>query len=156
MRLAIAVIPQQAEQRLVNILRRGLLCRQHGWSHANHGSGEFELDRPFQGMIDDILDGQRRMDALFGPYGWQRVFVPPYHRLAVAFKSLIPALGFSGVSTGAPLTLKLEHVREAKAELDLFDWAVGPVALRRRRGRAPSGCSPHAVPKVATTSRSGS
>ena len=41
-----------------------------------------------------------------------------------AFKSLIPALGFSGVSTGAPLTLQPEHVREAKAELDLFDWAV--------------------------------
>jgi hypothetical protein len=122
-RLAIAVIPQQAEHRLVGVLEGANCCVwQHGWSHADYGQGEFGLDRPFQAMIDDILAGQLRMNALFGPLGWQRVFVPPYHRVAVAFKSLIPALGFSGVSTGLPLTLELEHVREAKAELDLLDW----------------------------------
>src|SRR5262249_28677441 len=74
-----------------------------------HKSGEFGDGRTLDTMADDAVAGARALDSLFGPVGWQKVFVPPNHKLSLAFKALIPKLGYLGLSAGAGRTDLLQH-----------------------------------------------
>jgi hypothetical protein len=121
--VGLGVVPEFADSSLVSIAAEGPCCIwQHGWGHHFHAAGEFGEERDVALMVQDALSGQREMDRVFGPGGWQRVFVPPNHMLSVAFKSLLPGLGYLGVSAGDPLTPRLAHVVEVNAEVDVMDW----------------------------------
>jgi hypothetical protein len=99
--VALAVIPEQADAALARLLTTETCCVwQHGWNHRWYERGEFGDGRPLEAMKYDALSGQRRMDQLFGPQGWQRIFVPPFHEIAMPFKALLPVLGYLGVSAG--------------------------------------------------------
>lgn len=126
--VALAVVPERADQSLVDVLSTAP-CRvwQHGWGHHFHASGEFGDGRALTLMIEDGERGQRALDWLFGPDGWQRVFVPPNHMLSMAFKTLVPTLGYLGVSAGVPLTAPVEGVAEVNAEIDVMDWPAGRI-----------------------------
>jgi hypothetical protein len=126
--VAVAVIPKHADQSLVNILSANPCCVwQHGWGHNFHKSGEFGDGRAVDTMVDDALAGARTLDSLFGPAGWQKVFVPPNHMLSLAFKTLIPRLGYVGLSAGSPLTPPIRGVMEFNAEIDVMNWPEGKI-----------------------------
>jgi hypothetical protein len=126
--VALGVIPQRADDSLVHLVSGKDCCIwQHGWSHDFHVSGEFGDGRPLELMMHDALCGQRALDRLFGPSGWQPVFVPPNHSLSMTFKSLIPSLGYVGLSAGAPLTPRLDYVPEVNAEIDIMNWPEGKI-----------------------------
>ncbi|MEO5826132.1 MAG: glycosyltransferase [Gemmatimonadales bacterium] len=122
----LAVVPERAEAALVDALTGSSCCIwQHGWGHHFHAAGEFGDGRPLEAMMTDALNGRNALDELCGPAGWQRVFVPPNHCLAMPFKSVIPALGYHALSAGVPLTPELPHVAELNAEIDVMDWPRG-------------------------------
>jgi glycosyltransferase involved in cell wall biosynthesis len=150
-RVGLAVIPERADDSLARLLFDAP-CRvwQHGWGHHYHADGEFGQGRALQAMIDDALSGQQRLNGIFGPGGWQRVFVPPFHALSLSFKALLPRLGYAGLSAGDPLTPPLQTVHEVNAEVDIVNWkerrffgadAVNAMLVEqlavRRSGRIP-------------------
>ena len=125
---ALAVVPERADDSLVRLVSTAECCVwQHGWGHHFHASGEFGDGRALDAMTHDALIGQRALDRLFGPSGWQRVFVPPNHAISMAFKALIPSLGYLGVSAGVPVTPGLDHVVEVNAEVDVMNWPEGRI-----------------------------
>lgn len=126
--LAVAVVAEHADESLARLLSAAECCIwQHGWGHHFHASGEFGDGRPLDLMTSDALSGQRALDRLFGPYGWQRVFVPPNHQIAMPFKAVVPGLGYLGVSAGVQLTPPLDSVVEVNAEIDVMNWPEGKI-----------------------------
>ena len=126
--VAVAVVPEHADCSLVHVLSGNPCCVwQHGWGHKFHKSGEFGDGRTLDTMADDAVAGARALDSLFGPVGWQKVFVPPNHKLSLAFKALIPKLGYLGLSAGAPLTPPIKGVTEFNAEIDVMNWPEGKI-----------------------------
>jgi hypothetical protein len=73
-------------------------------------------------MMAEAHSGQLALDRLFGKAGWQRVFVPPFHALSVPFKTLLPGLGYWGLSAGLPLTPPIDTIVEINAEVDIMNW----------------------------------
>jgi len=144
--VALGAIPERLDRSVADLATpAGCPIWQHGWGHHFHGDGEFGNSRPLGDMLDDAMRGQETLDRLLGPSGWQRVFVPPNHQLSMSFKSMIPVLGYAGVSAGIPVTPSIDHVIEVNAEIDVMDWPAGralpleivcglfEVALRARR-----------------------
>jgi hypothetical protein len=121
--VGLAVIPERADDSLASFLVGAPFCVwQHGWGHHHHKSGEFGDDRGLEAMTEDALKGQAALDRVFGPAGWERVFVPPFHALSVPFKGQLAALGYRGLSAGHPLTPPDDSLPEINAELDVVDW----------------------------------
>jgi FkbM family methyltransferase len=128
--VGLAVIPSEVEPGLPAALQ-GTSCVvwQHGWLHKwsldeqgrQYSHGEFGEGRSLEAMMSDALEGQRAMDRLFEG-GWQRVFVPPFHALTSAFKSVIPSLGYLGLSSGKPHKARISTVPEVNADIDIMDW----------------------------------
>ncbi|SDB54187.1 glycosyltransferase [Bauldia litoralis] len=134
---AIAVVPEQADESLAALLSEADCCVwQHGWGHHTQTAGEFGEGRAADTMALEASAGQRILDRLFGPHGWQRVFVPPFHLLSMRFKALVPDLGYLGVSAGVQLTPPIDHVVEVNAEVDVMNWPerrmLGDLAIRGR------------------------
>ncbi len=126
--LALGAVPEFADQSLATLLSQAECCVwQHGWGHHFFEAGEFGEGRSLDLLRQDALAGQRALDRLFGPSGWQRVFVPPNHLISMAFKALVPTLGYLGVSAGVVLTPALEDVLEVNAEVDVMNWIDGKV-----------------------------
>lgn len=126
--IAVGVIPEHADDSLVELLSHSECCVwQHGWGHHSHTSGEFGEDRALDMLVDNALTGARAMDRLFGVDGWQRVFVPPNHLIAMPFKALVPDLGYLGISAGVQLTPPIDGVMEVNAEIDIMNWYEGKV-----------------------------
>jgi len=129
--VAIAAIPDAADRSLAEIASAASCCVwQHGYRHRwqheqtdkSYRDGEFGESRSLKAMTEDAKQGQVALDRIFGPAGWQRVFVPPFHALSLPFKMTIPSLGYWGVSAGRPLTPRLEAIPEANAEIDIMNW----------------------------------
>ena len=129
--VGLAVIPQQADQTLAKLISEAPCCVwQHGWRHlwqydgvaGGYSQGEFGTGRTLELMMVDAQRGQEALDHIFGEAGWQRVFVPPFHALSPEFKSLLPSLGYCGLSAGLPLTPLIDTIAEVNAETDLMHW----------------------------------
>jgi Glycosyl transferase family 2 len=129
--VALATIPERADDTLARLASDAPCCIwQHGyrhhWRHEQGGErytdGEFGEGRVLQAMVADAQQGQLALDQVFGPDGWQRVFVPPFHALSVSFKALIPTLGYCGVSAGSPLTPRIAPIPEVNADIDIMNW----------------------------------
>jgi hypothetical protein len=126
MLLALGVVPERADDSLVSLVAGAPCCVwQHGWGHHFHTAGEFGEGRPLDRMTHDAMCGQRALDRLFGPAGWQRVFVPPNHLISMPFKTALPRLGYLGLSAGGELTPHLAGVVEQNAEIDVMNWPEG-------------------------------
>jgi hypothetical protein len=144
--VGLGVVPEKADASLANaVATSARFCVwQHGWGHHSHELGEFGDGRALNLMVADAQRGQESLDRLLGPNGWQKVFVPPFHLISLPFKSLIPSLGYLGLSAGEPLTPPIPGVFEVNAEVDVMNWPEGklhdPVAvstmlLRQLRSR---------------------
>ena len=125
-KIGFAVVPSKADHALAARLKDApAVVWQHGWAQREHGSGEFGEGRSIDDMVNDVLLGRHRMDDVFGPGGWQKVFVPPFHQLSMEMKSLLATLGFSGLSSGHPRTAAVADLPEVNAEIDLVDGRNG-------------------------------
>jgi glycosyltransferase involved in cell wall biosynthesis len=129
--IALAAIPDRADASLARLVADAPCCVwQHGYRHdwrderecEEFTKGEFGEGRLLKAMTDDAEQGQRALDRVFGPAGWQRVFVPPFHALSISFKAMLPSLGYWGVSAGCPLTPRLDAVAEVNADIDIMNW----------------------------------
>ena len=124
--VALAVIPEGAQESLARLAERAPCCIwQHGLIHHDHGQGEFGEGRPLDLLKHEALRGQRWLDRLFTPAGWQRVFVPPFHAISMPFKRAVAGLGYVGLSAGDPLVPPVEGLPEQNAAFDLTDWSDG-------------------------------
>jgi hypothetical protein len=78
---------------------------QHGWRHINwQASGkqaEFGDNRPLERQNNDILQGRRKMEAIFGPH-FIPIFTPPWNNFSAATLKVLRSLGFKGISAAAP------------------------------------------------------
>jgi hypothetical protein len=126
--VAVAVIPKFADDSLARAIgSSGVSCAwQHGWSHAAHGGNrEFGSNRHIDELMIDAESGRGRMSALFGPGGWQPVFVPPWNHISQEFKAVLPGLGYTGLSAAfAPNPPP--GLSEVNVDIDLIDWSHYP------------------------------
>lgn len=156
--LALAVIPQSAEDALATLLEAEgapVQILQHGFSHDNHapeGEKKQELGphRDLAVMESELARGQARLGTLFGPRALP-LLVPPWNRIAPALTARLPGLGIKGLSTFGPRREKwpVPGLLQVNCQLDPFAWKparrfIGAVEflaalveeLKTRRGAA--------------------
>jgi predicted deacetylase len=137
----LAVIPMALTPSLAGKLRalgvrtNGKIgLHQHGLRHANHQrsgrKSEFGEDRPTEAILEDIRDGKRRLEELFGGLV-QPVFTPPWNRCCRATGSALAELGFRVLSRdeGSP-PLRVHGLLEINVRVDWFAHRGG---VRRSR-----------------------
>ncbi len=106
--LHLAVIPAPASQDLAGRLS-GLAAVHvlpHGWRHQNHApveqkKAEFGAHRPVPAMLDEIAEGWRRLQEVFGAQALP-VFTPPWNRVAPDVVEGLAGAGLLAISTYAP------------------------------------------------------
>lgn len=106
--LTLAVIPKQAEPELAERISHTfhVTAVQHGWRHRNHSPPgercvEFGSGRSIDVMVDELCQGEARLQALFGTR-FIPVFVPPWNRIALELAPFFPEIGMTGLSTFGP------------------------------------------------------
>ena len=129
--LAIAVIPARVENALAGALTETRIdVLQHGYAHANHepdGRKKAELGpaRPANAVIAELLDGRRKMEALFGAR-FLPVIVPPWNRISDAVIAHLPESGFRGLSTyRARPRDPASRLLRVNTHVDILDWREG-------------------------------
>ena len=133
----LAVIPMLAEPALAGALRAmpALLPCQHGCWHRNHApeggkKSEFGSLRQADEVQPEIAQARRRLGDLFGE-ALLPVFVPPWNRIDPNHASLLPQLGFEGLSCFRGYSLgQAGGPRLGNTDLDIMDWGS-------RTGRPP-------------------
>lgn len=125
--LALAVIPESAEQTLADALRGRptVAVLQHGWSHANHGGSgkksEFPAERPAAAVAADLARGHERLGDLFGAVS--PVLAPPWNRFAPEFETLLPRAGLAALSTMG--SRAVGAATRVDVHVDLVAWKAG-------------------------------
>lgn len=133
----LAVIPMLAEPALAKVLQTmpALLPCQHGCRHRNHApqgarKSEFGPLRPAGDIRDEIAQARSRLGDILSA-AVLPVFVPPWNRIDPGHASLLPELGFSGLSCFRGYSLNPGGgPRLANTHLDIMDWGS-------RTGRQP-------------------
>jgi hypothetical protein len=129
--LALAVIPATATKSLAEAVSgvAGIEILQHGYAHVSHrpaGAKKAELgaDRDIWDVARDIAEGRGRMVDLFGDDGWLDVMVPPWNRIDPPVATLLPGLGFHGLTTFRTRNLEdaSESLRLVNTHIDIIDW----------------------------------
>ncbi len=103
----------------------GISVAVHGLAHRNHAppgmkAAEFGPGRPLSALWADAATGLRIARERVPGSHLLPVFVPPWNRLAPALASVLPELGYRGLSAvpGAPIP----GLRRIDATLDPIDW----------------------------------
>lgn len=129
--VALAVIPARAETSLAQRLagEDGVVAWQHGWAHMNHapiGAPKAEIGphRPAAWVLGELARGWLRLDAVFGPTGWQKVLVPPHNRIAEAVIDALPAAGYRGLSAGMGPRPAARGRAMINAHVDIMNWST--------------------------------
>lgn len=106
---------------------------QHGWRHVNWQrtgkKSEFGEQRPLEKQWRDIMNGQQKMQDIFGDH-LLPVFTPPWNRLSLQTIKILHQLGFKAVSLDGPLP------RGGKGPAPLKNLRVS-VDLHTRKSRNP-------------------
>lgn len=127
--VAVAVIPARADETLVRIFDvNGDICvLQHGYAHSNHAASpekksELGADRPCDDVAAELLRGHEMLAGLFDD-GFLPVIVPPWNRIAEGIVSLLPKLGYIGLSTFAPRhSRRKDRFVTVNTHVDIIDW----------------------------------
>jgi hypothetical protein len=128
--LALAVIPEGVTDLLAERLAKtdNVTVLQHGIAHTNHAAppakkAELGADRPAAALAAALGAGRSRLEALFGGQ-FRPVLVPPWNRIAADLVPLLPAAGFSGLSTaGARRQAEpAPGLHQVNTHLDPVDW----------------------------------
>jgi hypothetical protein len=98
---------------------------QHGWRHVNWQrtgkKSEFGEQRPLEKQWRDIMNGQQKMQAIFGEH-LLPVFTPPWNRLSLQTVKILQQLDFKAVSLDGPLPRGgkgLSPLRNLRVAVDL-------------------------------------
>lgn len=129
----LAVIPKFTKDALVERMRDlpNLIAVMHGFAHDNHApagqkKAEFGANRAPEQVLDELHQGQARLQALFA--GQLRpMFVPPWNRIDPShFDSLVDA-GFTTVSTFTPRAqpYAAPGLLQINTHLDPIAWHAG-------------------------------
>ncbi len=103
--LCLAVVPAAAGEALAAATARAadMVVAVHGYAHRNHavaGARKAELgpERPLDIMLDELVRGRERLEALYGE-DVEPILVPPWNRISPPLVPRLPAAGFKGLST---------------------------------------------------------
>jgi hypothetical protein len=103
----------------------------HGLSHANHApparkKAEFGADRALSALE---ADAELALGTAVGAFGSRLlpVFVPPWNRIAAAFVSALPGLGYRGLSTlgNRARSEPVAALAQVNIHFDPIDWHGG-------------------------------
>jgi hypothetical protein len=133
--ISLAVIPAAAHPELGEWVAHSsgsdqtprLAVLQHGWCHTNHAAdnkkNEFPGERSRCAVRSELIEGQRRLTALFGTH-MLPVLAPPWNRFAGCFLPLLAACGIGGISRIKPRRTPwpAPGIVEANVHTDLVDW----------------------------------
>lgn len=114
-------LQQECNRRAVPVL-----CHQHGFRHANHGTGnkkcEFGDHRGYEAQLEDLVTGKSMMENLLGDL-FDPFFSPPWDRYGETTLKAIEAAGLDGMSVlwkeGSPDHPNLPIIRFT---LDPVNW----------------------------------
>jgi hypothetical protein len=132
--LALAVIPALAGDSLAACLsehvRQGgnLAALQHGYAHVNHApagekKAEFGDHRPLQAMLDELIAGRNRMEALFGER-FEPILTPPWNRVGSSVAGALEKTGLRRLSCFGPQE-RSQAGRAVNTHIDIIDWHGG-------------------------------
>jgi hypothetical protein len=136
--VALAVIPATVQPELAarfgDTARRSneaprVMILQHGWRHADHGSGtgakksEFPAGRSGASVAADLAAGRERLHGLFGGRALS-VLAPPWNRFAEVFLPLLAGCGIAAISRVNPrgAAWPAPGVFAANVHVDLVAW----------------------------------
>ena len=131
--VALAVVPAALDGSLVAAVASTPQCTvvQHGYAHRNHApaatkSRELGADRPLESVIAELGAGSGRLRAAFGPR-FEPVLVPPWNRIDPAVVAVLPAQGYTGLSTFGPRARReaAPGVVRCNAHADPIAWHDG-------------------------------
>jgi hypothetical protein len=153
--IGLAAIPAKLHPNLPQYIRKDgyrfhPMC--HGWRHVNHARAgsrpsEFGRERPISALIRDARLAHRAFSNHFGDVG--AVFVPPFGRISRALVSVLPEIGFSGISGAAGwLERKLSHFSDwhvripatasfSRSDMPKLDVQIDPIDWRDRTAHEP-------------------
>ncbi len=129
--IALAVIPATAREslagRLADHIRQGgkALVLQHGYAHLNHApptaeKAEFGDHRPLEIMLEELVQGRRRLESLFGEV-FEPILTPPWNRVGdEVVRSLGPS-GLQGLSRFGPRGPDAGD-SVVNTHVDIVDW----------------------------------
>ena len=126
--LALAVIPEKAEERLCEGLPPHVAVLQHGTDHVNRaGAGEkkseFPATEPDERALERLAAAASRLKAMAGARALP-VLVPPWNRIRPELAQKLPSLGITGLSRD----LKAKPVaglRQVDTHIDIVAWREG-------------------------------
>ena len=126
--LALAVIPERAEQSLTDGLPPAVTVLQHGTDHRNRAlpgekKTEFPASEPVAAALERLAAGRARLQGLCGVRAID-VLAPPWNRLPAPLAHRLEEAGFRGLSrfgeraaSDAPLP-----IRETNTHVDIVAW----------------------------------
>ena len=129
----LAVIPALADATLAAHVSANpqLIPIGHGWTHQNHApagqkKAEFGAHRPLGELQKEARRGLARLTELFGD-NLRRVFVPPWNRVTPELLPVLPALGYTTLSTFTPRAAPLAApgLAQINCHLDPIAWHAG-------------------------------
>ena len=132
--IALAVIPAQAEASLADLVAErgryagGVQVLQHGFAHVNHSpsgakKAEFGDHRTLETMLDELAEGRRIMEALFGE-AFEPILTPPWNRVGDGVARNLAQTGLQGLSRFGPRGPD-EGDRVVNTHIDIIDWHGG-------------------------------
>lgn len=106
----------------------GATVLQHGYAHHNHAiagerKAELAASRDPDVVMDELIRGRQRLDALFGDRATP-VLVPPWNRIADGLMPRLGDAGYRGLSTYGPRPRRrpAPGVVLVNSHIDLIDW----------------------------------
>lgn len=124
--LALAVIPAQADSRVLSKLDAGITVLQHGTDHVNRaGTGEKKTEFPVAGSdaLFRLIASRKSLEEMTGER-FCAVLAPPWNRLADALLPQLATSGYIGVSRyGARRAAEpAPGLRQVNTHVDIIDW----------------------------------
>ena len=128
--LSLAVIPDPATPALGERLaqaRGDVAVLQHGFAHRNHApkdrkACELGIDRPAGLVLDELLQGRRKLETLFG-HRFLPVLTPPWNRICDEVALRRDEIGLTGLSTFA--RMHADDPDCVNTHVDVIDWKGG-------------------------------
>lgn len=129
--LALAVVPAQADSKLMGALDAGVSVIQHGTDHLNRaGAGnkksEFPDSEPAAAALERLASARERLQKLAGTR-FCPVLAPPWNRLSPELVTHLGAAKYAGLSQYGPRKRAepAPHVRQVNTHVDIIAWQAG-------------------------------
>lgn len=129
--VALAVIPARLMPDLAPRLAaegKSIGVLQHGYDHGNRAAAgakksEFPPARPAAEVAEVLAAGRDRLRAAFAER-FVPALTPPWNRFDARHLSLLPGLGYRGLTTYLPRTQELAApgLRQINTHVDVIDW----------------------------------